>query len=140
MQDPPLWFSINVGLLLYLSLASLSYLVGGRVPKAQYKAELREFIAQNYKRERALPQATRRALPYDARHRPAPLTRVVVVAAADEERDADEERETRAREEAQAEREAYRQYFKWQAQPDTSAASAALAQLTGLQLARVKQV
>lgn len=127
MQDPPLWFSINAGLLLYLTLASLSYWVG-RVPKKLYKAEVREFIDREYKRAaplervRTVKPSVRVALDTRALSKRV-LREVVVDNEVSGSGSSDEESEEDV---ARAEREAYRQYFLRQAecaQPATESAS-----------------
>ena len=126
MQDPPLWFSINAGLLLYLTLASLSYWVG-RVPKKLYKAEVREFIEREYRRTapveraRAVKPIARVALDTRALLKK-PLREVVVVADEDDETSenssssGEEEEGGKGATMTRAEREAYRFYFRSQAE------------------------
>jgi hypothetical protein len=115
MQDPPIWFSINAGLVLYLALASLSYLAG-RVPKKLYKSEVREFIAREYRRERPAPPRTiqGRTVALDTRglgrHQ-----RPKVVAAVEEEVGSSTTTEASATLSLE-EREAYRHYFRTQAE------------------------
>ncbi len=120
MQDPPLWFSINAGLVLYLALASLSYLAG-RVPKKLYKSEVREFIAREYRRERPAPPRTiqGRTVALDTRGLARHQRPKVVVAAVDEESSSSTEAATTTEASATlslAEREAYRHYFRTQAE------------------------
>lgn len=122
--DPPLWFSINAGLLLYLTLASVSYLAG-RVPKKLYKAEVREFIEREYRRapqERVRIKPTARvALEPRALPSSRKLREVIVVDEPSSSGSESEETATRI-----AEREAYRQYFRAQSERARPADEAAV--------------